>query len=157
MCFYGFWCSSSWLSFQSSNVGETQSAQKFRIVSLTSVASMEKKLKVLFEKLKKQVMSLVNQWNAGSKVLIPMEMPIFWLDQRIHTVYKFLFSLYLVKWTDFIEKLVMQMANNPLNSRHYFKKTFEPFISIKSPHSQQKIFFGLLLKIFFWKTKGLIR
>ena len=116
-----------------------------------------KKLKVQFEKLFKQVMSLANQWNAGSKVLIPTEMPIFWLDQRINTVNKLLFSLYLVKWTDFIEKLVMQMANNPLNSRHYFKKTFEPFISIKSPHSQQKIFFGLLLKIFFWKIKGLIR
>ena len=37
MCFYGFWCSSSWLSLQSSNAGETQSAQKFRTVSFTTV------------------------------------------------------------------------------------------------------------------------
>ena len=42
MCFYGFWCSSSWLSLQSSNVGETQSAQKFRIVSFTEFLPYKK-------------------------------------------------------------------------------------------------------------------
>ena len=100
-------------------------------------------------------MSLVNQWNAGSKVLIQMEMPIFWWDQTLNAACNFLFSLYSVKWTDSIEKLVMQMENNPLNSRHYSKTIFEPFISIKSPHSQQKNFFETFIKDILLKNKRL--
>ena len=110
---------------------------------------------IVFEKLRKQVMNSVNQWNAGSKVLIQMEMPIFWWDQKINAAYNLLFSLYLVKWTDSIEKLVMQMENNPLNSRHYSKTIFEPFISIKSPHSQQKNLFWTFIKDILLKNKRL--
>ena len=48
---------------------------------------------------------------------------------NIFAVSNLLFSLCLVKWMDSTEKLVMPMANNPLNSRRYSKKNWTVYFN----------------------------